>query len=170
MAYLFYGDGTAPNATVSQFTRTGDGENGDIVPPTEFGPVARCIINFSDGDSADNGSGGASLTTVTLTRSDSGVNLTPLSQVADVRWEITTDRVGWTSAEVTFQYTDAEIAGLTESNLHLFQAPTLGGTYTELATVIDTTRNEATATVTGFSVFALGEAGIPAELSVLGTD
>jgi FG-GAP repeat protein len=172
VGYLIYGDGTASNATVSQFSRTGDGAGGDAVPPTNFGPVARCVIDFSDNDTADNGSGGASLTTVTLTRSLAGItDLSPIAGVGASVWEITTNRTGWASADVTFQYTDAEIAGiggLIESNLVIFQAPALIGPWAELPTTVDTLRNEVTVTVTGFSYFAVadGNTVIPVELSV----
>jgi hypothetical protein len=176
VAYLIYGDGTAPSASVSQFTCTGDGAGGDIVPATDFGPVVRCVVDFSDDDSADNGSGGASLTTVTLTRSTAGIDdLDPISGVATSVWEITTDRTGWTSADVTFQYTDAEVAGipgLVESALVIFQAPALTGLWIELPTTVDTLRNEVTVTVTSFSFFAVadGNTVIPVELSVFETE
>jgi FG-GAP repeat protein len=172
VGFLIYGDGNAPSAAVSQYSRTGDGTGSDVVPPTDFGPVARCVIDFSDDDTADNGSGGASMTTVTLTRSTAGIDdLDPISDVGSSVWEITTDRTGWTSADVTFQYTDAEIAGisgLVEGNLVIFQSPTLLGPWTELPTTVGTLRNEVTVTVTGFSYFAVadGNTVIPVGLSV----
>ncbi len=170
VGYLIYGDGTAPSATVSQGTRTGDGASPEVVPATDFGPVARCVIDFSNDDTAGNSSAEASMTTVTLTRSDAGLNLSPLSLVADVQWEITTDRVGWASAEVTFQYTDAEAAGPLESSLVIQQAATAAGPFTALPTTIDPLRNEATATVSSFSVFALVGETVPTGLNLLGTD
>jgi hypothetical protein len=127
VAYLIYGDGIAMSATVSQFSRTGDGAGGDIVPPTDFGPVARCVVDFSDDDS---GFGNASMTTVTLTRSGSGPSSTSITQMAGVRWEILTNRTGWASAEVTVKYIDAEISETAEDSLLLFQGPTTVGPWT----------------------------------------
>jgi FG-GAP repeat protein len=176
VAYVICGDGVAPSASVSRFTRTGDGAGGDVVPPDDFGPGVRCVIDFSDDDSADNGSGGASQTTVALTRSTGGVvNLSPLSGVASSVWEITTDRTGWTSADVTLRYTDAEVAGipgLVEDDLVIFKAPTLTGPWAQVTTSVDTARNEVTAAVSSFSHFAIvdGNTVIPVELSVFTTD
>ncbi len=170
VGYLIYGDGTAPSATVSQFSRTGDGVSPEVVPTTDFGPVVRCVIDFSDDDTADNGSAEASMTTVTLTRSDAGLNLASPEFVADVQWEITTNRVGWASAEVTFQFIDTEVPAMLEDSLVIQQAATAAGPFTPLPTTINALRNEATATVSSFSVFALTGETVPTGLNLLGAD
>jgi hypothetical protein len=48
-----------------------------------------------------------------------------MNDVADVVWEITTNRVNWTSAEVTLKYLDSEIAGISgvKADLGIFTAP-----------------------------------------------
>ena len=99
------------------------------------------------------------------------MNLIPTGQVADVQWEITTDRTNF-SADLTFHYLDSEISGITEANLTIFEAATAAGPFTDLVAVIDTAKNRATVTgVTNFSVFALAEIGaIPVELSVFSVD
>ena len=78
-------------------------------------------------------------------------------------WEISTDRTGWASAEVTFKYTNAEIEGLDESSLRIFQAASPSGPWTELPTTRAPQRNEVRATVTTFGFFAL-EGGPPSAI------
>ncbi len=166
---VFSPEAAAASGTYIMKTLPGDGAGGFVAPITDFGDVARCKIDFSDADSADNGAGGASTETLVLTRSKSGItNLTPASDVANVVWEITTDRIGFTDANVTLKYLDSEITGIsgTESGLSIFTAPAASGPWTELASTVDTARNEISATVTGFSFFAIAKAGtVPVELS-----
>ncbi|MEW5737099.1 MAG: hypothetical protein AB1921_19795 [Thermodesulfobacteriota bacterium] len=117
--------------------------------------TARTKVAFTSGT-------GPSLTTVTLTRNDTGVNMADLSKVADVNWTVTTDRTGY-AADVTFHYLESEIAGLAEADLKLYRADSLGGTYSEVAgAVFDTSLNTVTASgLTGFSVFILTVPGAP---------
>ena len=117
----------------------------------------RVVFDYPDGSGP--GVAGASLETATVTRNDSGItNLGDgsLADVADVRWEISTNRTGWTSADVTFQYTPAEVAGLNIPTLRVHQAPALSGPWTEVAVQShDVTHRSITATVTSFSHFAI---------------
>ncbi len=140
--------GDAPNTAVGV---SGDGSNDDT-------PDSRCWIDFPDGSAA-------SMQTVTLTRSNSGITGDLVGDTADVLWEIATDRTDWTSAAVTFRYTDAEIAGLTEANLTLYRADSLAGSWTELTTTVDVARNTVSATVSSFNHFAIGgTSGLTGEL------
>lgn len=167
-SYVIFSSETPPaSATYVARTGVGDGPGGNPVASTLFSN-ARITIDFSDDDTADNGSGGASTETIALTHSNSGITgLSPLSDVANVVWHVTTDRSGFNSANVTLHYTDAEIAGISggEGGLRIYKAPTLSGPWTQLSTTIDTARNEAKATVTGFSFFTLAAPGVPVELS-----
>jgi hypothetical protein len=145
--------GNAPRLAIGV---SGDGSNSST-------PDSRCWIDF---DAGDNGSGSASLQTVTVNRTNSGLSGNLGANSAGTVWEITSDRVGWSSAVVMFKYTDAEIAGLTEANLTLYQADNIAGPYTELATTVDAARNTVSATVTGFSFFAIGDGtGLPIDVS-----
>lgn len=76
-------------------------------------------------------------------------------------------KTGGTTVELTFKYTDAEIAGIAEGALRVFKAPAASGPWTEQVTTLDAARNEAKATVTSFSFFTLAESGttVPVELS-----
>lgn len=139
---------------------------GAIVDPTVL-PDARVKIDFSDNDTGSN-AGGASTETVVLTHSKSGIsNLGPSGDLSNVVWQITTNRTGFASADVTLHYTNAEITGISgaESGLKIYKAAALSGPWTQLTTTIDTARNEAKATVTGFSFFAIAAATVPVELS-----
>jgi hypothetical protein len=152
--------GDAPRRAVGE---SGDGS--DISTP-----VSRCWLDF---DAGNNGSGEASWERATLTRESGGIsNLAPLGlegDIASVVWEINTDRENWTSADVTLQYLDSEIAGIsgTEADLGIFTAPALsGGPWTPLATSRDAARNQLRATASGFSFFAIAnEYTVPVEVS-----
>jgi hypothetical protein len=167
---VFSPETAAAQGTYKMRSRAGDGVGGNIVTVTNFGDVARVKIDFSDDDSADNGSGGASTETVTITRSNSGITKLqaelvpfgyPANPIADVMWQISTDRINFTSAEVTFKYTDAEIAGVGtgSEDMSVFTAPSPRGPWTQLDTAFDLNRNEATVTVNGFSYFAIASLG-----------
>jgi FG-GAP repeat len=158
--HLVYGSGTSLSGTCQAFCRADD------APPLGIGlpgggsvdvPATRCWIDHSSGSGPGNGS--SSLETVTLTRSNSEIgNLDPIADVADVVWEITTNRTGWSIATLTLCYLDSEIdhiVGGSEGDLVICQAPALSGPWTRLPTTVDTARNTASATVTGFSHFAI---------------
>ncbi len=167
-SYVVFSSSTAPtSATYRAYAGTGNapalaiGISGD--GHDDSTPGSRCWIDF---DAGDNGSAGASLQTVTVNRTNSGLTGDLGANSADVVWEITSDRVGWSSAVVTLKYTAAEIAGLTEANLTLYKAENIAGPYTELATTVDTARDTVSATVTSFSFFAIGDGtGLPVGLS-----
>ncbi len=144
-AYVIFGDATgSPTATVKETDSSGD------AAPQEFG-TARTEIDFDSGDNT-------SLTTVEITRADTAVNVPDLSLVADVTWEVTTDRTNF-SADVTFDYLNSEVAGLVESDLAVYSASTTSGPFTQVSTILDTATNLASVTgLTGFSIFILIDA------------
>ena len=141
-AYVIFGSGTSTTAIVKKTDHAGD-------PLPEDYNMARTEIDFSSGD-------GNSLTTVTLTRDDSAVNLADLSKVADVTWEIGTDRTNLT-ADVTFDYLDSEVTGIAESKLGVLKAPTAAGPFTEVPATLDTDKNriEVRAVKSLSSIFTL---------------
>jgi len=152
-AVAVFGDGSATNATVKERFRTGN------APMKYIGgrkSSIRALLSFQGGD---NGSGGASETIGKLYRSDAGIsNLGngSLNDVADAVWEITTNRVGFTSASLIFQYLDSEVSGLVESSLRVYQAPAFSGPWTKVSTQsLNTARNEITSVVSSFSYFAI---------------
>lgn len=149
--------GLPASAIYFAHTRAGDGVGGQIVPVTAI-PEARVKVNFSDDDLGSNGLGEPSTEAVTITRSKSGITYLNPVHVANVTWEITTDRTGWASAQVTFKYTDAEIRTLIEDDLAIHQLSS-PGVWTALPTMIDTNRNEASAIVSELSKFVLAEPG-----------
>ncbi|MBI5154155.1 FG-GAP repeat protein, partial [Candidatus Poribacteria bacterium] len=93
-------------------------------------PSSRCWIDFADGAAA-------SMQTVTLTRDNSGISggIDP-AKTANILWTLSTDRLSWTNANVTFKYTHAEIAGLSEDDLVVFQADAPSGPWTPRATTL----------------------------------
>jgi hypothetical protein len=155
------------SSMIGDASRRAVGESGDGSDSST--PASRCWLDF---DAGDNGSGEPSQETATLTRNNLGIsNLAPPgfeSDVADVVWEINTDRVNWTSAAVTLKYLDSEIAGISgvEADLGIFTAPALSGPWTFQPTTKDAARNELRATVSGFAFFAIGNDNtIPVEVS-----
>jgi len=77
-------------------------------------------------------------------------------------WTLDSNKVGGESASINlrFKYTDAQIAGMTESNLKVWTRP--GGepcsTWTEVSgSTVDTTHNVISATVSSLSQFTIGE-------------
>lgn len=164
IAYGLFGKGTATSATYKSFAKignapyiaigiTGDGSNDST-------PDSRAWIDFADGDNV-------SLQTVTLTRNDSSI--ADLTDTANVMWEVSSDRTGWTSAEVTFKYTNTELLGLSESSLKLFTAPETSGPWTEVSgSTCIAERNQIKGTVSGFGFFAIqGTPNLPADLWML---
>ncbi len=81
-------------------------------------PDSRVFIDFADGTNA-------SIQTVTITRNNSSISNLP--GASNVMWQITSNRTGWTSAELTFRYTDADISGQDEAQLVLYNAATPNG-------------------------------------------
>ena len=80
----------------------------------------------------------------------------PVTGLADVTWELTTPRTGWSTASLTLQWSDAELGNLIEDTLRLHQAPSASGPWTEIAIQsLDLTRNEVIATVSALNHFAL---------------
>ncbi len=169
-AYLIFGANPAASGTYRRHIAPGDANNvGIAIDPNTTIPASRVWIDF---DAGDNGTGGASLQTVTITRSNSGLSGgVDSSNAANVAWEISTDRTGWTNAELVFKYTDAEISGLTEAHLVLYKAASASGPWTELTTTVDTDKNTLTTSVSSFSWFAISDqSGLPVTLDSFGVE
>jgi hypothetical protein len=148
----------AASGTYQMATLAGDGHGGMVTPIADLGDGARARVDFSDEDTANGGGlDGASREVVTITRS--GASISNLVNSADVLWEITSDRTGFDSAEVTLNYLDPEVAGLptSEDGLEIFQAPSPSGPWTQLPTTPQPERNEVKAIINGFSFFALAD-------------
>ena len=153
---VFSPEAPAASATYRMVTLAGDGPGGMVAPVTDFGDVARVKIDFSDEDlGAGGGLNGASQEVVTITRSGAGIS--GLADASDVLWEITSDRTGFDSAEITLKYLDSEVPDLPfgEGGLAIFRAPAPSGPWMALPTAIDAARNEAKTTVDEFGFFAL---------------
>jgi hypothetical protein len=137
---------TPPPTTITRrATRAGDGPGGAVVPPTDFGPVARVTIDFSDDDAAT-----GRWTSAMLVRSG-------LPGTADVGWIINTERAGWDGATVTFRYTDAEVAGMAKGRLAVMRANTPAGPFSLVPSFPDARRNAVTAHVDRLGTFVLVE-------------
>ncbi len=142
--YLNYGEGTGEMAAVTAVDAPGD------VLPRDFGST-RTTIDFDAGT-------GTSETTVTLVRSNDDLSNLGLGvQTGEVYWQIDSDRVDFGTAQVQFQYLDSEIAGLDESQLVLYHAPSPDGPWTVVEDqMLDPTTNTITANLDSFSVFTIG--------------
>lgn len=103
----------------------------------------RLWVAFDGG--AGPGLANSSQATVALTRSDAGIAEFQPSAMANVQWQLGGNRTGWTTASVIVNYTEAEVAGLVESDLKLFVGPGPAGPFV-LATnfTLDVVRNRAT--------------------------
>ena len=164
-AYLVLGRTNLPSATYRGFARTGLAHEswiGDIGDGTMPWGSSRLAIGFADGSGP--GYNGASLQTVTLHRTHAVIsnfgNGSTLD-IADVAWEITTNRTAWTSATLTFHYVNHEIQGLSEDNLSLYQAPSLSGPWTEVPIqLLDAQRNNIHAVVSSLGFFAIRDTEI----------
>ena len=131
--------------------------------------AAEATESFGEGDTPLRGLGGRNTPVLRLDAAFTGGSagmltarclrnppVAGLSNAADVAWEVETTRTGWTSAELRFHYLDSEIAALEETDLHVWQAPSLAGPWhpVEMQS-LDVTRNTVTAQVSAFSYFAL---------------
>ncbi len=134
------GAGAAPLSPVGV---SGDGSN-------ESTPDSRAWIGFADGDAA-------SMQTVTIRRNQN-LGATFLPTV----WSVSTDRTGWTNATLKVKYTEAEVTGLTEADLVLYKADSIGGPYAPLTTTVDPAKNTVSADVSSFSFFAIGTEAVQA--------
>jgi len=148
-AYVTLGTPSALPATVIKPDAKGN-------PKGHHYGMARVTIDYQSGDNDCN-------TTVVLTRNDTGINMPDLNKVANVQWHLSTDRTHWV-AEVIFYYLDSEIAGLDESRLALYSAPTTNGPFQKVNNaVFDKDKNKVTISgLTGFSVFILKDEDPPA--------
>jgi len=159
-AYLVLGQSSLESASYKSFARSGEtppqwiGDIGDGKMPWGSGRVQ---IKFADGSGPGNGD--SSLQTAALNRTKSGIgNLADPERIAGVFWQIETDRTGWSNATVKLKYTDSEIAGLDEADLHIYRASSLSGPWTLVADQnLQSTRNMISGTVSGFSYFALSD-------------
>jgi len=161
-SYVVFGKGTGTTATYKAHAVSGNaprvaiGVTGD--GSNDSTPDSRAWINF---DAGDNGSGGASLQTVVLTRNKDALANVPAEGVAGVHWQLTTDRTGWNSAEVTLKYTHAEVSALAEGTLQLYTAAAPDGPWTLLNSTLDARRNTLRATVSQLGYFAIGGEHLP---------
>lgn len=128
--YVLFGTSVLPHAVYRDHARPGVaplqrvGEVGQRAQSTAF---SRCAIGFRGGAGPG---GGASLQSVTLWRTDGLIqNLAdpPRTRVADVMWEIDTNRRGPSLVQMTLTYLDREIEGLSEGALRVFWAPAPSG-------------------------------------------
>ena len=118
-------------------------------------PASCVCLDFNAGDAT-------STETVTVySRSNPGnpvSGLTPQKDTSELYWQITTTRTGWTTATVTMRYPNS--AEPYESDLRIYKAESSSGPWTRLDTTVNTARHEVSATVTGFSWFALGKSNV----------
>lgn len=133
-AYLVLGKSPCDSATDKSKDHGGNPKG------RRYGTI-RIDIDFESGDNL-------STTVAKLNKANDGLNLPNPSKVADVYWEISSDRSNFT-AVVTFRYLDEEIIGLVESNLNLYWSATKDGPWTKVTTTLDTETN--TITVSGMT-------------------
>jgi hypothetical protein len=137
----------------------------DRTPP---GDLIRRAIG-SDGRLAESASGvwldfdgGSAVSTETVTQYTLGRSpakgISPMSDISDMLWQISSTRTGWTTCTVTLKYPKS--AEPFESDLKIYKAESPSGPWTRLTTTVNTGRNEASAMVTGFSWFALGKSNV----------
>ncbi len=133
-AFMVFGAGDAEgSATYKSYSRNADSPRGPVGIPGNAGDgtsPSRVWLDFSMGKFA-------SLEQATITRTKANVSgFSRPEEVADVTWKVETSRITWGEAEVTFKYTDQEVAGLPggESDLTIYRAPDVSGPWTQLPT------------------------------------
>ena len=137
LTFVVFGTGAAGSPVATYKSVTGPGNTakkpvGMSVHGVDAIPSSRVWLDF-------NGGASASTETATLMRTNTGVsNLQPIADVANVVWEVTSTRTGWSNAKITLKYTDAETSAITggESALAIFKAPSLSGPWTKLTTTV----------------------------------
>ena len=158
-AVAVFGSGITTSASAVERFRPGFAPKRGV--GGRLSPVIRTWLSFNGGQGP---AGGESSVTAEVTRSKAGiVNLGngSLEDVADVYWKIHSDRTGFATAEVVFQYTDTEIDGLSEKNLRLYQATRLTGPWSQVTDQsVDVRKNEINAEPLSFSYFAIMEEGM----------
>lgn len=149
-SYVVFSPETAPPlATYKAKSRAGDGAGGDPVVPTVF-EDGRITVDYSDNDSAHNGSGGASIETVSIHRSLGDLSGLPVAY-ADTYWEWLSDRQNWNSAAFTLRYADFDMASLpgAEAAYTVYTATSKSGPWSARATTVDVARNTVSFTLSG---------------------
>jgi hypothetical protein len=135
--------GPADEATYRRFAAAGDGPGGKVVPGIDFGPAARCAVDFPDDDLADNGSGAASLLEVTIRRGlvDSALT-SDSSLLAPISWTFASDRASSNTARITLDYLDAEVVNLPgpKNRLTVYQQLAANEPWMKLPTAVDLQR------------------------------
>ncbi|MBI5155118.1 FG-GAP repeat protein [Candidatus Poribacteria bacterium] len=155
--YLIEGAGSG-QARSRAFTAAGD------APPRGIGmvrdgshriPFTRAWIDFDGGHGPD-GADSASLERISLSRGKplgSGIDA---DHLAGASWRIDSNRVDWTQATITFQFTDSDVNGLDVSRLRVIRAsggdrdgvfPGARAPIIDYPTVIDALNHTATATL-----------------------
>ncbi len=151
----------------SQVTLVREVLHGGPVPQRGIGgrlsPVARAWVGFDAGPAA------SSQVSVSLTRSNQGIsNLGDgtRTDLAAVLWHLSSDRIGFSSATITFQYLDSEIGTLYEPGLRLYHASSPAGPWADVPVqALDTLRNTITCRVSSLGYFAIR---LPQEIDVAG--
>ncbi|MCB2153705.1 FG-GAP repeat protein [bacterium] len=165
--YVLYGK-RSPSVTSSSATAfAASGGSGDSIPPIDFGPTVRAIVDFEDISFRTSGFDSSSSVTAEIVYSNTSLSgLDPLDQVATSYWILDSDRTGFGSADVTFHWVPSEVELLEgdPSTWSLHQSPGTSGPWTMLDTTITT--GTATATVTDLGVFALVSPGAPPPPSI----
>ncbi|MBX3730595.1 MAG: FG-GAP repeat protein [Candidatus Sumerlaeia bacterium] len=121
-------------------------------------PHSRLWITFGSGD---DGSGGASLVTVTVNRTADGLTNLP-GPAAAVQWIGDWHRPGWDGAYITVKYLDSEVAGLAPTRLRLYYSETPDGPWTQSEHgFVDTRRKRVGGVVWSTGYYVLVEKSPP---------
>ncbi|GJM08259.1 MAG: hypothetical protein DHS20C11_05350 [Lysobacteraceae bacterium] len=108
-------------------------------------PDSRVWIGFDAGP--------ASNETVELHRTGSMIGGTPPGVPASVMWKISSDRTGWTEANVRLKYLPSEAPGFNGQLVEIAYSSSPAGPWTSLPTAADAGTNSATATTTELGYF-----------------
>ncbi len=134
-------NGDAPRRAIGVI---GDGRNASH-------PDSRTWVDFADGKDPN---GDASPLTVTLNRTSS---IFFNDAVADVAWELSTDRINWTAAGVRFRYLDSELSIANEDRLQVFHSADGGKPFVGLRSKVRRDNNTISADTDRLGFFYLGE-------------
>lgn len=144
--HVVFNQSTAPDTATYQ-SRAAPGD-----APRRHGSPSRVSMDFVDGD---DGFGGPSQQTTTLIRDAALVSGFGPGQAANIIWHLGSNRVGWSTVDLVFNYTGQEVQGLNESLLQLHQAAHPEGPWTPSAFSIDSAANQVSTTATALGYFAL---------------
>ncbi len=157
-AYLVYGwEKNTDPVTYRTHSPMGDAPRrgvGMVSDGSHGFPASRCWIDFDDGYGPQNQN--ASLETVTLFRDVSPAPLPEPYTGMPIRWQITSNRLDWSSAKLLFRFLTSDLDLPDPSIVTVFQSSSPNGPFVPLYSIQDFFQRVVSTRVTSLGYFTLG--------------